>query len=89
DSWRVDETYIKVKGQWMYLYHAVDSEGNTIDFYLSKTRNHPAAKRFFKKALQSVHASKPRTITIDKNPAYPVAIIKLKNENKVPLGTQI
>ncbi|MFD0769179.1 IS6 family transposase, partial [Bacillus sp. CGMCC 1.60114] len=38
DSWRVDETYIKVKGQWMYLYRAVDSEGNTIDFYLSKTR---------------------------------------------------
>ncbi|OOG89896.1 hypothetical protein BTH41_04390 [Bacillus mycoides] len=37
DSWRVDETYIKVKGQWMYLYCAVDSKGNTIDFYLSKT----------------------------------------------------
>ncbi|MBZ5753793.1 IS6 family transposase, partial [Metabacillus rhizolycopersici] len=37
DSWRVDETYVKVKGQWMYLYRAVDSEGNTIDFYLSKT----------------------------------------------------
>lgn len=39
DSWRVYETYIKVKGQWMYLYRAVDSEGNTIDFYLSKNRN--------------------------------------------------
>ncbi|AUB67029.1 IS6 family transposase (plasmid) [Bacillus cereus] len=89
DSWRVDETYIKVKGQWMYLYRAVDSEGNTIDFYLSKTRNHKAAKRFFKKALHSFHASKPRTITIDKNPAYPVAITKLKSEKKVPLGTQI
>src|SRR3954464_2133267 len=50
DSWRVDETYIKVKGQRMYLYHAVDSEGNTIDFYLSKTRDKKAAKRFFKKA---------------------------------------
>ncbi|MHA2896550.1 DDE-type integrase/transposase/recombinase, partial [Bacillus cereus] len=70
-------------------YRAVDSEGNTIDFYLSKTRNHKDAKRFFKKALQSFHVSKPRTITIDKNPAYPVAIIKLKKEKKVPLGTQI
>jgi transposase-like protein len=40
DSWRVDETYIKVKGQWMYLYRSVDSEGSTIDFYLSKTRDH-------------------------------------------------
>ncbi|PHA47145.1 IS6 family transposase, partial [Bacillus pseudomycoides] len=48
DSWRVDETYIKVKAQWMYLYRAVDSEGNTIDFYLSKSRDKQAAKRFFK-----------------------------------------
>jgi transposase, IS6 family len=52
DSWRADETYVEVNGQWMYLYRAVDSEGNTIDFYLSKTRNHKAAKRFFKKALR-------------------------------------
>ena len=49
DSWRVDETYIKVKGQWMYLYRAVDSKGNTIDLYLSKNRNTKSAKRFFKK----------------------------------------
>ena len=48
DSWRVDETYIKVKGQWMYLYRAVDSEGNTIDFYLSKNRNTKSAKHFQK-----------------------------------------
>ncbi|MBJ8038621.1 DDE-type integrase/transposase/recombinase, partial [Bacillus cereus] len=47
----------------------VDSEGNTIDFYLSKSRNHKAAKRFFKKALRSFHVSKPRIITVDKNPA--------------------
>ncbi|MDP1459880.1 IS6 family transposase [Bacillus wiedmannii] len=89
DSWRVDETYIKVKGQWMYLYRAVDSEGNTIDFYLSKSRNHKAAKRFFKKALRSFPVSKPRIITVDKNPAYPIAIEQLKKEKKVPLGTQI
>ncbi|PFD99116.1 IS6 family transposase [Bacillus cereus] len=89
DSWRVDETYIKVKGQWMYLYRAVDSEGNTIDFYLSKTRDHKAAKRFFKKALRSFHVSIPRVITVDKNPAYPVAIEELKKEKKMPLGIQI
>ncbi|EOP44803.1 IS6 family transposase [Bacillus cereus] len=89
NSWRVDETYIKVKGQWMYLYRAVDSEGNTIDFYLSKSRNHKAAKRFFKKALRSFHVSKPRIITVDKNPAYPIAIEQLKKEKRIPIGTQI
>ena len=82
DSWRVDETYIKVKGQWMYLYRAVDSEGNTIDFYLSKNRNTQSAKCFFKKALASSHVSSPRVITVDKNPAYPVAIQQLKDEQR-------
>ncbi|MGD6788057.1 IS6 family transposase, partial [Bacillus thuringiensis] len=80
-------TYVKVKGQWMYLYRAVDSEGNTIDFYLSKMRDHKAAKRFFKKALRFSHVSKPRVITVDKNPAYPIAIKKLKNEKKIPEDT--
>ncbi|WP_070147232.1 IS6 family transposase, partial [Bacillus mycoides] len=89
NSWSVDETYIKVKGQWMYLYRAVDSEGNTIDFYLSKSRNHKAAKRFFKKALRSFHVSKPRIITVDKNPAYPIAIEQLKKEKRIPIGSQI
>ncbi|RAS77555.1 IS6 family transposase [Priestia endophytica] len=89
DSWRVDETYIKVKGQWMYLYRAVDSKGNTIDFYRSKTRDHKAAKRFFKKALRSFHVSKPRVVTVDKNPAYPVAMEELKKEKKMPLGIHI
>ena len=50
-SWRVDETYIKVRGAWTYLYRAVDKDGNTIDFYLSPTRNTKAAKRFLGKAL--------------------------------------
>ncbi|MBJ8009586.1 MULTISPECIES: IS6 family transposase [Bacillus cereus group] len=89
DSWRVDETYIKVKGQWMYLYRAVDSKGNTIDFYLSKTRDQKAAKRFFKKALRSFHVSKPRVITVDKNPAYPIAIEQLKKEKSIPDGMQL
>ncbi|MGF1438361.1 IS6 family transposase [Bacillus thuringiensis] len=89
DSWRVDETYIKVKGQWMYLYRAVDSQANTIDFCLSKTRDQKAAKRFFKKALRSFHVSKPRVITVDKNPAYPIAIEQLKKEKSIPDGMQL
>jgi transposase-like protein len=89
DSWRVDETYIKVKGQWMYLYRAVDSEGNTIDFCLSKNRNSKSAKRFFKKALAFSHVTTPRVITVDKNPAYPVAVEELKEEKKMPEGIQI
>jgi transposase-like protein len=80
NSWRVDETYVKVKGEWMYLYRAVDSEGNTIDFYLSKSRDKRAAKRFFKKALAFSHVSMPRVITVNKNPTYPIAIQELKEE---------
>ncbi|MEY8351224.1 IS6 family transposase [Bacillus cereus] len=89
NSWRADETYVKVKGQWMYLYRAVDSDGNTIDFYLSESRDKQAAKRFFKKALAASHICKPRVITVDKNPAYPVAIQELKEEKRMPEGIQI
>ncbi|EJS68624.1 IS6 family transposase [Bacillus cereus] len=89
DSWRVDETYIKVKGQWMYLYRVVDSEGNTIDFYLSKSRDKQAAKRFFKKALAFSYVPKPHVITVDKNPSYPVAIQALKEEKHMPEGIKL
>lgn len=64
----------------MYLYRAVDSKGNRIEFYLSKTRDKKAAKRFFKKALRSFHVSKPRVMMVDKNPAYPIAIEDFKKE---------
>jgi len=84
DSWRVDETYIKVKGEYKYLYRAVDSDGNTIDFMLSAKRDRKAAKRFFKKALGSNHNQTPRVITVDKNPAYPIAIHELKNDRILP-----
>lgn len=80
DSWRVDETYIKVKGQWKYLYRAVDSNGNTLDFMLSAKRDHQAAKRFFKKVLKARHNKKPRVINVDKNAAYPIAVEELKQE---------
>lgn len=80
DSFRTDETYIKVKGQWKYLDRAVDSIGNTIDSMLSENRDASAAKRFFKKALTSPHNQLPRVITVDKNPAYPTAVQQLKDE---------
>src|SRR6202046_5207484 len=54
-SWRVDETYVKVRGRWMYLYRPVDSCGQTIDFLLSAKRDAEAAKRFFRKALAQPH----------------------------------
>src|SRR6266542_6621606 len=60
DSWRVDETYIKVKKEWLYLYRAVDSHGNTLEFLLSPTRDAQAAKRFFVKALHSTACSVPQ-----------------------------
>lgn len=73
----------------MYLYRAVDSEGNTIDFYLSELRDKQAARRFFKKALAFSYVSKPRVITLDKNPAYPIAIQELKEEKYMPEGIQL
>ena len=89
DSWRVDETYIKVKGEWKYLYRAVDSNGNTIDFMLSAKRNKKAAKRFLKKALGSKHNQMPRAITVDKNPAYPSAVNELKNDRILPQNVSL
>ena len=66
----------------MYLYGAVDSEGNTIDFYLSKKRDTKAAKTFFQKVLATCHGTIPRVINGDK--AYPPAIRELKQENSLP-----
>ena len=89
DSWRMDETYIRVKGEWKYLYRAVDSDGNTIDFMLSAKRDRKAAKRFLKKALGSKHNQIPRVITVDKNPAYPPAINELKNNRILPQNVNL
>jgi len=76
-SWRMDETYLKVKGKWCYLYRAVDKSGATIDFMLSKNRDKLAAKRFFSKAIG--YSGKPKKITIDKSGANNAA---LKSINK-------
>ncbi|WP_119681912.1 IS6 family transposase [Indioceanicola profundi] len=82
-SWRVDETYIRVKGRWMYLYRAVDARGQTIDFLLSARRDAAAARRFFRKALKQAHTVNPRTITVDKNAAYPSATKTMKRTGEL------
>jgi transposase-like protein len=87
-SWRVDETYVKVRGQWAYLYRALDKHGNTIDFYLSSTRNAKAAKRFLGKTLNGLKQwEKPEVINTDKAPTYAIAISELKTEGKCPEET--
>ena len=80
DSWRVDETYVRVKGKWVYLYRAVDSSGATIDFLLSAKRDAAAAERFLGKALGGENHPSPRVINTDKHAGYPPAIVQLKAE---------
>ncbi len=84
-SWRVDETYIKVKGEWVYLYRAVDKAGETVDFYLSKHRDIEAAKAFFRKAI--LHNGPPQKITLDGYPASHRAVKDLQNEAIIPAET--
>ena len=76
-----------MKGRWVYLYRAVDSRGQTIDFRLSARRDAQAAKRFFKrffkKALARSNTVNPRTITVDKNAAYPKAVADLKRDKRL------
>ena len=89
DSWRVDETYINVRGQWKYLYRAVDSSGQTLDFLLSAKRDAKAAQRFLKKVLKARHTQTPRVINVDKNAAYPPAIEALKEEESLPEESEL
>ena len=74
----MDETYIRVKGKWVYLHRAVDSTGATIDFLLSAKRDVDAAERFLAKALGGENHPAPRVINTDKHAAYPPAIAELK-----------
>jgi len=78
-SWRMDETYIKVKGQWYYLYRAVDKHGQTIDFLLTKQRDEEAALRFLKKAIGRHEV--PDKITIDGSAANEAAIKRYNKEH--------
>jgi IS6 family transposase len=89
DSYRVDETYIKIKGQWYYLYRALDSTGQAIDFMLSAKRDAKAAKRFFRKMLKSPSHSSPRVINVERNKAYLPAVEELKGEGVLSIATQL
>ena len=86
-SWRVDETYIRVKGRWTYLYRAVDKQGRTVDFLLSEHRDTAAAKRFFSKAIQDNDA--PAKITPDGYEASHRAVAELKAEGMLPAGVEV
>ena len=83
-SYRIDETYIKVKGQDKYLYRALDSTGQTIDFLLAAKQDKAAAKRFLRRAIEASGNPMPRVINVDKNPAYPAAVEALKSEKVLP-----
>ena len=87
DSWRVDETYLKVRGQWVYLYRAVDKTGRTVDFLLSKRRDMGAAKRFFCRAVKQHGA--PRVITLDGYAASHRAVAQLKGAGTLPGSVQV
>jgi transposase-like protein len=80
-SWRMDETYIKIKGKWCYLYHAVDKHGKTIDFMVSKRRNAKAAKAFFRKTFR--HNRLPYRINIDKSGANKAALDHFNKPNPI------
>lgn len=77
-SWRVDETCVRGKGRWCYLYRAIDSEGATIEFFLSPFRDLDAAKSLFRRALRNGAHPQPRVINTDLAPTYTSAITALQ-----------
>jgi len=84
DSWRVDETYVRVGGQWRYLFRAVGKHGRLIASMLSDRRNAGAAYRFLRKALRTVSDYPPSAITTDKLASYPKPIRRLQDEGLLP-----
>ena len=82
-SWRMDETYIRVKGEWRYLYRAVDKAGNTVDFLLRAHRDKVAARRYFEKAIGQ--NGEPETVTIDKSGSNLAALQALNAEREKPI----
>jgi putative transposase len=82
-SWRMDETYVKVRGQWKYLYRAVDKAGNTVDFLLRAHRDKTAAQRYFEKAIDRNGA--PEIVTVDKSGANLAALQAINAERETPI----
>ena len=88
-TWHMDETYVRVGGRWMYLFRAVDSHSDTVDFYLSETRDRQAAKTFLQKALSNPDNRSPRVLCMDGSRTYPVAIRELQAEGTLnPVGAE-
>ena len=86
-SWRMDETYVKVRGEWVYLYRAVDKAGKTVDFYLSRKRDANAAKAFLRKAMKGQRI--PTKITLDAYAASHRAVADLKETGELPKRVRI
>lgn len=82
-SWRMDETYIKVKGDWKYLYRAVDKQGKTVDFLLTAKRDKAAALRFFEKAMKA--SGVPEKVTIDKSGANKAVMDEINARGETPV----
>ena len=87
-SWRVDETYVKIRGKWCYLYRAVDQAGRTVDFTLSVHRDVGAAKAFFRKAIKGQGCA-PKTITLDGYAASHRAVRELRADGLLPPDTKV
>ena len=87
-SWRVDETYVKIKGKWTYLYRAVDKQGKTVDFLLRAKRDVAAAKAFFRRAFKS-QGRLPQKITLDGYQASHRAAREILGEHQRGTGTKI
>ena len=87
-SWRVDETYVKIRGKWRYLYRAVDRAGRTVDFRLSARREVAAAKAFFRKAIEGQQRV-PQTITLDGYAASHRAVRELKADGSLAADTKL
>ena len=83
-TWHMDETYVRIAGRWVYLFRAVDSHGDTVDFYLSETRDREAAKTFLQKALSNPDNRTPRVLCMDRCRIYPAAIRELRAEGRLP-----
>ena len=82
-TWHMDETFVRIAGRWMYLFRAVDSGGQTVDFYLSETRDREAAKCFLRRALANPDNRAPHVFARDRLRSYPAAIRELQNEGQL------